>query len=473
MGYWRVAMSRLLSRWHLPDASFWACAGIAAGLHGLVLLAIGRVVVSNAVAVPATELEPDNVAVDVLGFFDSVAVPDIPAFEPPATLPSPPVNRPQPPEPEPMGVVVDTPKTNGEEPEDADFVAEQASNPMHQSRQAIAGDKAPMPGPQPGRRSPREDDEAPIGAEAAVPELASSIRQDAEPAGFPVSPGVGLDDDFGLPPRGPVQPQMPSAPVGRAASGAGESEAKQPPIVTVGPSAKPDDLLIPLPEGEDTLLKARASMTAAFLNEVRERVRRNWHSRDVYRKADPAGRLGDQHFVTVLGVKIRSDGSIERAEVDHRSGLAALDAEATGAIRRSGPFSKPPREILDDGGAYAFRFRFVLDVSLNSFLRDASRAMHEHWRPSMAFQRVGDHDRLSIARLYLSPEGKLVRAEIKEPSGMDLLDRNVMEALTPGLAFPPPPSRYPSQNGLHVLEVEFHHRVRKPAMVAVSPPTDS
>ena len=170
-------------------------------------------------------------------------------------------------------------------------------------------------------------------------------------------------------------------------------------------------------------------------------------------------------YSTILDVRIRADGSLERISVHAPSGIPELDAEALDAFRRARPLPRPPTDVVDSQGGYALQFGFHLDVAVFHFRKQVERAILEDWRGSPAFRQAGDRPRTTKARMLLTREGALVHILVLTSAGLELLDEGVRKALQPGKRFPPPPPAFVRRPGLIPVDLEFLHNVRAPSNV--------
>jgi TonB family protein len=233
-----------------------------------------------------------------------------------------------------------------------------------------------------------------------------------------------------------------------------------------------DDDLPELPVGEATAVAARRSAMAGLLNSVGDRVRNHWRAREIYPRLDPTGRFGDSSLITTVNVRLGADGRIERAHVVRGSGLGPMDLEAVAAFARADPFIPPPGAVLDGEGGVEFDMDMEFEVRVHRFRVRVRQTLAELWRPSPAFQRNGDHERVTIARVLLTADGVLTRASVIGSAGIDFLDRGVIEALRAGVRLPHPPDAYGRVAGLVPLWIEFHHNVRSTSLIKVLSPSE-
>jgi outer membrane biosynthesis protein TonB len=75
-----------------------------------------------------------------------------------------------------------------------------------------------------------------------------------------------------------------------------------------------------------------------------------------------------------------------------------------------------------------------------------------------------------VAKVLLTAQGVLARAQLVSSAGIDFLDQGALAALAAGTRLPGPPDDYGAVAGLVPLLVEFRHTVRRPGRP--SPPPD-
>jgi TonB family protein len=207
---------------------------------------------------------------------------------------------------------------------------------------------------------------------------------------------------------------------------------------------------------------------ALFNLRMNQRVKGEWHPKDVYRQVNPnlEGAINTDG-ATTIEVRLRADGSLERARITKRSGTPALDQEALASLQRAQPFSPPPRELIDAAGGITFPYRFDFDLTVASFHKQLTRKIRAGWRPSPAFRRFGGwgEDRSTVVRVLLREDGALVHASVVGTSGVDLLDNSALASLKPGtqLAAPAPILRRPG--ALVPVRIVFVHALRGPDLV--------
>jgi TonB family protein len=335
--------------------------------------------------------------------------------------------------------------------EDTPYIAERDSNPDRQTRRFDPAFEA-----QPHQAARR------AGATPSRPEGPRPDEPAAPPTATAATPSETTDrvvvaEDQVLSPPGERLETVPA--------GAGPTE-------TGAPGGDNDEDLPALPAGEVTAIAARRSAMAVLLNSVRERVRTRWRAREIYPRLDPTGLFGDSSLITSVNVRMGADGRLERAQVVRGSGLAPMDLEAVAAFARADPFNAPPSAVLDGRGGVEFTMDMEFEVVVHRFRVRTRQRLREQWRPSPAFQRNGDHERVTTARVLVTPDGVLTRAAVISSAGIDFLDRGVLEALRAGLRLPRPPASYGAVSGLVPLWIEFHHNVRSTPVIKVLSPSE-
>ena len=243
------------------------------------------------------------------------------------------------------------------------------------------------------------------------------------------------------------------------------------PEIALAVSRHTNELVPDLPAGEITAVRAHRSERAGYLLTVRDRVQQLWRgAREAYSQAQAQGALRGRSPQSRVDVRVRSDGSVEHAQLVEPSGIEPIDKEAVAVFARAEPFERPPAFILDPGGGIQFIILLAVDDSGASFLQQVRRAVRASWRPSPAFQRAGDHERITLARILLNAQGVLTQASVISSAGIDFLDRGAMLALQNGTRLPGPPGAQVKTGPMPLL-IEFHHTVRKPPDVQVMLPS--
>jgi outer membrane biosynthesis protein TonB len=187
---------------------------------------------------------------------------------------------------------------------------------------------------------------------------------------------------------------------------------------------------------------ARASSLAALRTELKQRLRAAWRARAVYERIDPQGRLQGTLLVTKLNVRLRADGSVEKTALHDSSGIPALDTEATAAVGRMKPLSPLGPDLVDAQGGFLVRCAFHLDLGLIHFANQLHQAIAGEWRPGRAFMSSGDRERVTVIRLELSRQGRLLQAALEQSAGIDFLDRNALGWARTGMPLPAPPANF-------------------------------
>lgn len=367
-------------------------------------------------------------------------------------------------------------------PVETRYVADQNSNPARQSRLLDPGFGTPElapPSPTTGGQAsaastPTEEPPAPPPVEAPLAARpAGTASQDGEVVtpsdeeAPTVAARAVTTDSAAAPAR--VDTTTPPAPAATMASEPGLTAMITLPTPAGGDT---EDDLSDLPIGDQSAVAARRTDLAVLLQAVRDRVRPHWRAREIYPRLDPTWRFSDKSLITSVKVRLAADGLVEDAQVVRGSGLAQMDQEAVAAFARANRFTAPPRSVLDDQGGVSFTMDMVFEVVVHSFRARTREQLASLWRPSPAFQRNGDHERVTTARVLVTADGVLARASVVGSAGIDFLDQGVMEALRAGVRLPRPPASYREVEGLTALWIEFHHNVRRTSIIKVLSPSE-
>ncbi len=106
---------------------------------------------------------------------------------------------------------------------------------------------------------------------------------------------------------------------------------------------------------------------------------------------------------------------------------------------------------VDDGEETALnskKWRFA------SFFNRVKRQVAEHWHPEEAYRQrdptgmiYGRKNRYTELRIQLKPDGRLQNVAVWQPSGLDFLDDEAMDAFKQAAPFPNPPHQLIEANG--------------------------
>jgi TonB family protein len=249
----------------------------------------------------------------------------------------------------------------------------------------------------------------------------------------------------------PARPRAVTGAVVRPASGGAARPARALATSTPG-STGSERALVPARAGP-----AGPSPLVAFRAELKQKMRQAWRAREIYERIDPQGRLQGSLLITKLNVRLRSNGTVEKAVLHDSSGIPALDSEASAAIGRMKPLSPLPVELVDAQGGFLVRCAFHLDLGLFRFANQLHRTIAEEWQPGRAFQASGDHERVSVVQLTIDRRGALIQAAIVQSAGIDFLDRNATAWARPGMTLPPPPANFMRGHDRVPVFVAFAH----------------
>jgi len=124
-------------------------------------------------------------------------------------------------------------------------------------------------------------------------------------------------------------------------------------------------------------------------------------------------------------------------------GLAALMPSDQQMSKAIGSGSQDALKDIDDGDETALnskRWRF------SAFFNRLKKQVADHWHPEEAYRRrdpngqiYGTKNRLTILRVQLKPDGTLANVALEQPSGVEFLDDEAIEAFKQAQPFPNPP----------------------------------
>lgn len=251
----------------------------------------------------------------------------------------------------------------------------------------------------------------------------------------------------------PTRPRASTGAIAGPATASGGAARPRRTLATTNPgSIDSDRPLVPAKAGP-----AGPSAMAAFRAELKQKMKAAWRAREVYERIDPQGRMQGTLLVTKLNVRLRADGTVERAVMHDSSGVSALDTEASAAIGRMKPLSRLAPELVDAQGGLLVRCVFHLDLGLFRFANQLHRTIAEEWVPGRAFMISGDKERVSVVQLILNRNGSLVQASVVQSAGIDFLDKNALAWTRPGLQLPAPPGNFMRGSVRVPIYVAFAH----------------
>jgi TonB family protein len=95
-----------------------------------------------------------------------------------------------------------------------------------------------------------------------------------------------------------------------------------------------------------------------------------------------------------------------------------------------------------------------------SFFNRVKQQVRDHWRPAEEYRRrdpsgsiYGQKDRYTLLRVQLKPDGSLANVALENPSGVEFLDDEAIEAFKQAQPFPNPPKQLVEGSGL--IEFKF------------------
>jgi TonB family protein len=120
--------------------------------------------------------------------------------------------------------------------------------------------------------------------------------------------------------------------------------------------------------------------------------------------------------------------------------------------RAVGAGSQDAIKDVDDGEETALnskKWRFA------SFFNRVKRQVAEHWHPEEAYRRrdptgavYGRQNRYTELRIQLKPDGRLANVALAQPSGLEFLDDEAIEAFKEAQPFPNPPRQLVEASGV-------------------------
>jgi TonB family protein len=120
--------------------------------------------------------------------------------------------------------------------------------------------------------------------------------------------------------------------------------------------------------------------------------------------------------------------------------------------RAVGSGSQDALKDIDDGEETALnskRWKFA------SFFNRVKRQVADHWHPEEAYRRgdptgsvYGSKNRLTVLRVQLKPDGSLANVALEQPSGVEFLDDEAIEAFKQAQQFPNPPRQLVDDGGV-------------------------
>jgi TonB family protein len=107
---------------------------------------------------------------------------------------------------------------------------------------------------------------------------------------------------------------------------------------------------------------------------------------------------------------------------------------------------------IDDGDETALnskKWRFA------SFFNRVKKQVAEHWHPEEVYRRrdptgavYGHQNRYTLVRVQIRPDGTLANVSLEQPSGLEFLDDEAIEAFRQAQPFPNPPRQLIERSGL-------------------------
>jgi TonB family protein len=107
---------------------------------------------------------------------------------------------------------------------------------------------------------------------------------------------------------------------------------------------------------------------------------------------------------------------------------------------------------IDEGDETALnskKWRFA------SFFNRVKKQVAEHWHPEEVYRRrdptgavYGHQNRYTLVRVQIRPDGTLANVSLEQPSGLEFLDDEAIEAFRQAQPFPNPPRQLLERSGL-------------------------
>jgi TonB family protein len=113
---------------------------------------------------------------------------------------------------------------------------------------------------------------------------------------------------------------------------------------------------------QEQALGARARPFAQYLTAMHKQIHKGFtvgFLADIDARHDPA--YADNTLWTQLAIVVNGDGTLERAQVVHASGVQSFDAAALASVKAAAPFPAPPSTIESSDGRVYLDWRFYRD----------------------------------------------------------------------------------------------------------------
>jgi len=134
-------------------------------------------------------------------------------------------------------------------------------------------------------------------------------------------------------------------------------------------------------------------------------------------------------------------------------GAPALMPSEQQMARAVGSGTQDALKDIDDGEDTALnskRWKFA------SFFNRVKKQVADHWHPEEAYRRgdptgsvYGSKNRLTVLRVQLKPDGTLANVALEQPSGVEFLDDEAIEAFKQAQPFPNPPLQLVDQGTIN------------------------
>jgi TonB family protein len=122
----------------------------------------------------------------------------------------------------------------------------------------------------------------------------------------------------------------------------------------------PQNDLLTVKRGEQTKLKTKAFQFSSYLNQIRRLVNFYWEQN--LDNVGPDVKLVKPHYTTVVMATLNADGTLGEMKVSEASGSVELDEAITKAFVTAAPFPKPPDGLVQDGTAILPQMSFTVEL---------------------------------------------------------------------------------------------------------------
>jgi len=147
-------------------------------------------------------------------------------------------------------------------------------------------------------------------------------------------------------------------------------------------------------------------------------------------------------------------------------GPPALAPSQETIARAIGSGTQDHLKDIDEGDATSLNAR---KWKFASFFNRVKTQVRQHWRPDEVYRRRdptgnihGNQDRYTLIRVQLKPDGSLANVVLKQPSGIEFLDDEAIEAFKMAQPFPnPPPQLVDASTGMIDFDFGFFFEISR------------